>query len=95
LYAPNALLLHAQRRDTPGWTLLLKETLALTKMNWNEQFDGALTITLKAARQVATSQIRSGRPKPDPTYRFYKWATGLQGLMGKWLGLISSDHAGV
>jgi len=42
---PNPLMLHAQRRDTPDWNLLVKETLALTKMNWNgTQFDGALPI---------------------------------------------------
>jgi hypothetical protein len=40
MYVPNPLLLHAQRRDTPDWNLLLKETLALTKMNCT-QFDGA------------------------------------------------------
>jgi hypothetical protein len=31
LYVPNPLVLHAQRRDTPDWNLLLRETLALTK----------------------------------------------------------------
>jgi hypothetical protein len=47
LCVPNP---HARRRDTPDWNLLLKETLALTKMNWNgTQFDGALPITLKAS----------------------------------------------
>jgi hypothetical protein len=33
LCVPNPLVLHARRRDTPDWNLLLKETLALTKMN--------------------------------------------------------------
>lgn len=73
LYVPNPLVLHAQRRDTPDWNLLLKETLALTKMNWNgTQFDGALPITLKAARQVG--DILKYLPDgiiPDPRYRFY------------------------
>ena len=73
LYVPNPLMLHAQRRDTPDWILLLKETLALTKMNWNgTQFDGALPITLKAARQVGDilKYVPDGTT-PDPRYRFY------------------------
>jgi hypothetical protein len=73
MYVPNPLVLHAQRRDTPDWNLLIKETLALTKMNWNgTQFDGALPITLKAARQVG--DILKYVPDdtvPDPRYRFY------------------------
>jgi hypothetical protein len=73
MYVPNPLLLCAQRRDSPDWTLLLKETLALTKMNWNgTQFDGALPITLKAAKQVG--EILKYVPAdviPDPRYRFY------------------------
>jgi hypothetical protein len=73
LSVPNPLVLHAQRRDTPDWNLLLKETLALTKMNWNgTQFDGALPITLKAARQVGDilKYVPDGTT-PDPRYRFY------------------------
>jgi hypothetical protein len=73
MYVPNPLVLYAQRRDTADWNLLLKETLALTKMNWNgTQFDGALPITLKAARQVG--DILKYVPEdtvPDPRYRFY------------------------
>ncbi len=73
MYVPNPLLLCAQRRDSPDWTLLLKETLALTKMNWNgTQFDGALPITLKAAKQVG--EILKYVPAdviPDPRSRFY------------------------
>jgi len=72
MYVPNPLALHAQRRDTPDWNLLLKETLALTKMNYGTQFDGALPITLKAARQVG--DILKYVPDsviPDPRYRFY------------------------
>ncbi len=73
MYVPNPLVLQAQRRDTPDWNLLLKETLALTKMNWNgTQFDGALPITLKAARQVGDilKYVPDGTT-PDPRYRFY------------------------
>jgi hypothetical protein len=73
MYVPNPLLLRVQRRDTHDWNLLLKETLALTKMNWNgTQFDGALPITLKAAKQVG--EILTYVPQdviPDPRYRFY------------------------
>ena len=73
MYVPNPLVLYAQRRDTPDWNLLIKETLALTKMNWNgTQFDGALPITLKAARQVGDilKYVPDGTV-PDPRYRFY------------------------
>jgi hypothetical protein len=69
LYVPNPLLLHAQRRDTPDWNLLLKETLALTKMNWNgTQFDGASPFTLKAERQVTSSNTcRKARRQTQDT----------------------------
>jgi len=73
MYVPNPMVLHAQRRDTPDWNLLLKETLALTKMNWSgTQFDSALPITLKAARQVGDilKYVPDGTI-PDPRYRFY------------------------
>jgi hypothetical protein len=73
LYVLNPLLLHAQRRDTPDWNLLLKETLALTKMNWNgTQLNGALPITLKASRQVGDilKYVPEGT-MPDSRYRFY------------------------
>jgi hypothetical protein len=73
MYVPTPLLLRAQRRDSSDWNLLLRETLALTKMNLNgTQFDGALPITLKAARQVG--EILKYVPAdvvPDPRYRFY------------------------
>jgi hypothetical protein len=73
MYVPNPLLIRAQRRDTPDWDLLLRETLALTKMNWNgTQFDGALPITLKAARRVGEIlKYVPERTTPDPRYRFY------------------------
>jgi hypothetical protein len=73
MYVPNPLMLHAQRRDTPDWNPLIKEILALTKMNWNgTQFDGALPVTLKAARQVGDilKYVPDGTV-PDPRYRFY------------------------
>ncbi|TCR65452.1 hypothetical protein [Bosea sp. BK604] len=73
LYVPNPLLLKAHRRDETEWEELLRETLALTKMNWNNtQFDGGLPITMRAARQVG--EILRHMPEgitPDPRYRFY------------------------
>lgn len=75
LYVPNPLMLHCQRRDRTDWDTLLRETLALTKMNWNNtQFDGGVPITMRAARQVG--EILRYFPdncdiEPDPRYRFY------------------------
>ena len=49
------------------------ESLTLTKMNWNNtQFDGALPITMKAARQVGDilKYVPDGQTI-DPRYRFY------------------------
>jgi len=73
MYIPNPLTIRAIRQDTMNWDVLLAETLALTKMNWNRtQFDGALPITLKAAHQVG--EILKYVPDnvvPDPRYRFY------------------------
>lgn len=73
MYVPNPLMLRAQRRDGSNWDTLLNETMALTKMNWNNtQFDGALPITVRAARQVG--EILKHLPDgvvPDPRYRFY------------------------
>ncbi|MGU3421470.1 argonaute/piwi family protein [Methylobacterium sp. D54C] len=73
LYVPNPLMLKAHRRDRTEWDMLLKETLALTKMNWNNtQFDGGLPITMRAARQVGEILKHVGEGQvPDPRYRFY------------------------
>lgn len=73
LYVPNPLMMRAHRRDRSDWDMLLKETMALTKMNWNNtQFDGALPITMRAARQVGEilKHVAEGQI-PDPRYRFY------------------------
>lgn len=73
LYVPNPLMMRAHRRDRSEWDMLLKETMALTKMNWNNtQFDGALPITMRAARQVGEilKHVAEGQV-PDPRYRFY------------------------
>lgn len=72
-YVPNPLMMRAQRLDTPSWDTVLRETLALTKMNWNNtQFDGGLPITMRAARQVGEilKHVPTGA-LPDPRYRFY------------------------
>ncbi|AVA23959.1 PIWI domain-containing protein (plasmid) [Rhizobium sp. NXC24] len=73
MYVPNPLILRCQRRDRTEWDALLHETMALTKMNWNNtQFDGALPITMRAARQVGEilKYIPDG-VEADPRYRFY------------------------
>jgi hypothetical protein len=52
LRVPRPIMLRPQRHDTPVRELG-KEFLALGKMNWNTtQFDGALPIPIRAARQV-------------------------------------------
>ena len=49
---PNPLMLRPHMADTP-MVEMAREVLALTKMNWNStQFDGALPIPIRAARQV-------------------------------------------
>lgn len=49
---PSPLMLRPHSIDTPI-TDIAREVLALTKMNWNStQFDGALPIPIRAARQV-------------------------------------------
>lgn len=52
LRVPRPLLLRPYANDTPI-TDIARDVLALTKMNWNStQFDGALPIPIRAARQV-------------------------------------------
>jgi len=52
LRVPRPLLLRPYSCDTVLWELAV-EVLALTKMNWNStQFDQALPIPIRAARQV-------------------------------------------
>ncbi len=73
LYVPNPLWLRVHRRDSANFDQLLSDVLTLTKMNWNgTQFDGALPITMKAARQVGEilKHVPEG-PHVDPRYRFY------------------------
>ena len=52
LRVPNPLMLRPHTADTPIMDIT-REVLALTKMNWNStQFDGALPVPIRAARQV-------------------------------------------
>ena len=52
LRVPHPLMLRPHQADTPIMDTA-REVLALTKMNWNStQFDGALPIPIRAARQV-------------------------------------------
>jgi hypothetical protein len=52
MYVPRSLELQCVNTEQPP-RVLASEILALTKMNWNNtQFDSALPITIKAARQV-------------------------------------------
>jgi hypothetical protein len=52
---------------------LARETLALTKMNWNNtQFDGHAPITIRAARQVGNILKYVGPDDPlEPRYANY------------------------
>ena len=52
LRVPNPLMLCPHRHDTP-LSDIARDVLALSKMNWNTtQFDGALPIPIRAAKQV-------------------------------------------
>lgn len=72
MYVPQPIMLRPYRRES---TLaeLSRETLSLTKMNWNStQFDGSLPITLRAARVVGRvlKHVSSGAVEAAE-YRFY------------------------
>jgi len=72
LYIPRPLLLRPYHRES---TLvdLSRETLALTKMNWNStQFDGSSPIPLRAARAVGRvlKHVSAGATEAAE-YRFY------------------------
>lgn len=72
LYVPQPIVLRPHYRES---TLgdIARETLALTKMNWNStQFDGAHPITLRAARVVGRILRHISEDAPDASeYRFY------------------------
>lgn len=72
MYVPQPIMLRPYRRES---TLadLSRETLSLTKMNWNStQFDGALPITLRASRVVGRvlKHVSIGAAEAAE-YRFY------------------------
>lgn len=72
MYIPNPILIEtASVEQTPYF--LASEILALTKMNWNNtQFDGALPITLRAARKVSNILKYVGENDyVEPRYSFY------------------------
>lgn len=71
-HVPSPLLVTDHVGDTPN-SQLLKETLVLTKMNWNSaNFAGLLPITLRFSRLVGEI-LREVRPDrtPNPKYKFY------------------------
>ena len=69
---PRPLMLRPYTNDTP-LTDLARDVLALSKMNWNStQFDGALPIPLRAARQVGKvlKHVPVGQSEASE-YRYY------------------------
>jgi hypothetical protein len=72
LYVPKPLMLRPYRRESTIVDLS-RETLALTKMNWNStQFDGSLPITIRAARSVSRvlKHVSAGSQEAAE-FRFY------------------------
>lgn len=72
MYIPSPILIEAASVEQTA-LFLASEILALTKMNWNNtQFDGALPITLRAARQVSKIlKYVSENENVEPRYSFY------------------------
>jgi hypothetical protein len=72
MYVPRPLMLRCQALGQP-LQHVAAETLALTKMNWNNtQFDNGLPITIAAARQVGEvlKYVPEGQ-EIAPRYSFY------------------------
>lgn len=69
---PQPLEILEHHGDSP-WDAVLKEVLALTKMNWNSaDFSGAQPITIAFARRVGQILAEvSPNAKVQPEYRFY------------------------
>jgi hypothetical protein len=72
MYIPRPLMLRCQALGQP-LQHVAEETLALTKMNWNNtQFDNGLPITIAAARQVGDVLKYVGEDQEiAPRYSFY------------------------
>lgn len=72
MYVPQPIMLRPYGQEST-FEDLSRETLSLTKMNWNStQFDGSLPITLRAARVVGRvlKHVSAGALEA-PEYRFY------------------------
>lgn len=72
MYVPRSLeITPVETYESPR--KLGEEILALTKMNWNNtQFDNALPITIKAARQVGgILKYAADLPKVEASYSYY------------------------
>lgn len=72
VYVPRPIMLRPHRLEST-MSDIGKETLALSKMNWNStQFDGSLPITVRAARSVSRilKHVSPGAVEA-PEYRFY------------------------
>lgn len=72
MYVPRSLEITPIETDESP-RKLGEEVLALTKMNWNNtQFDNALPITIKAARQVGgILKYAADLPKVEASYAYY------------------------
>lgn len=72
-YPPQPLEIRiAESDESPG--VIVKEILALTKMNWNNtQFDGKYPITIACARKVGQimKYLTPSDPDPQIRYSFY------------------------
>jgi hypothetical protein len=72
LYVPKSIqMVPVETDESPR--KLAEETLALTKMNWNNtQFDNGLPITIKAARQVGgILKHTDGQDNIEASYAYY------------------------
>jgi hypothetical protein len=72
MYVPKSLEISVAETDQSP-RKLAEEILALTKMNWNNtQFDNALPITIKAARQVGgILKYAIDLPQIEASYAYY------------------------
>jgi hypothetical protein len=72
MYVPRAIEICVEDSDR-ALVSIAQETLALTKMNWNNtQFDNSMPITIQAARKVGRvlKYLREGE-KFNPLYSYY------------------------
>jgi len=72
MYVPRALEIVAEDSDR-SISAIAKETLALTKMNWNNtEFDNSMPITVQAAKKVGRILKYLGpTDRANPLYSFY------------------------